>query len=379
MRKEYLLTPGPSQVPADVLLKLAEPVYHHRTPRFKEMYKSLTEKLQKVFMSSGDIIIFASSGTGAMEASVVNIVPRGKKALCIAGGKFGERWSEICDAFGIAQVRMDVEWGKAADPKAVADALASDPDIVAVYTTLVETSTGVENPIRDIGAVVAATGAVLVVDGVSGAGACEMRVDDWNVDILVVGSQKALMLPPGLAVLTVSAKARALLDSVDNPPAYYFNLRKAVASAAKTDTPYTPPLTLMEALLVAADALVEEGMENVFARHRKYAEAAVAGLKALGLKVYPERPAAALTAVEAPAGIDAEKIRKIAKDKYGAAIAGGQEQLKGKLLRMAHMGYVGPMDIVIGLAALEMALADMGVDVTPGSGVAAAEAVLRSG
>ncbi|HHN46871.1 MAG TPA: alanine--glyoxylate aminotransferase family protein [Planctomycetes bacterium] len=377
MRKEYLLTPGPSQVPAEVLLRMAEPVFHHRTPRFMDMYKALVEKLRKVFMTAADVLVFASSGTGAMEASVVNLVPKGKKALAIESGKFGERWTEICRAFGVAHDVIQVEWGKAVNPDDVAAKLAADKDIVAVYATLVETSTGVEHPIKELGAAVAKTGAILVVDGISGAGASELRVDDWNVDVLVVGSQKALMLPPGLAVLTVGPKAKALLEQVKNPPAYYFDLKAALKAAGKADTPYTPALTLMLALDTAVSSLLEEGMENVFKRHDKYARAARAGMNALGLAVYPERPATALTAVLVPDGVDAEAVRKTAQKKYGAALAGGQDKLKGVLIRMAHMGYVGPMDIVIGLAALEMSLADHGVKAVPGAGVAAAEAVLR--
>lgn len=378
MRKDYLLTPGPSQVPADVLLTLAEPVFHHRTPRFQEMYKSLTAKLQQVFLTKSDVVVFASSGTGAMEASVVNPIPKGKKALTIESGKFGERWTEICKAFGIAHEALKVEWGKAVKPEDVEKKLASDPDIAAVYGTLVETSTGVEHPVRELGDVVAKTGAILVIDGISGAGASELRVDDWHVDILVVGSQKALMLPPGLAVMTVSPKAKAMMGRVEKAPAYYFDLKAALKAAGKNDTPYTPALTLMAALEVAASALLAEGMENVFARHAKYAKAARAGMKAMGLTIYPERPATALTCALVPDGMDAEAVRKLVEKKFGVNMAGGQDKLKGKVVRMAHMGYVGPMDIVIGLAALEMVLAEMGAKVTLGAGVAAAEAVLKS-
>ena len=377
MRKDYLLTPGPSQVPADVLLRLAEPVFHHRTPRFKDMYKSLTEKLQQVFLTKSDVLVFASSGTGAMETAVVNLIPKGKKALTIESGKFGERWTEICQAFSIEHDVIKVEWGKAVKPADVEKKLKDDPNIAAVYATLVETSTGVEHPIKELGAIVAKTNAILVVDGISGAGASELRVDDWHVDILAVGSQKALMLPPGLAVMTVSPKAKALTEKVVKAPAYYFDLKAALKAAGKSDTPYTPALTLMAALDVAVADLLKEGMENVFARHAKFAKAARAGFEAMGLKVYPEHPATALTTVLMPEGIDGEEVRNIAEKKYGVNIAGGQEKLKSKVVRMAHMGYVGPMDIIIGLAALEMALAEKGVKVTLGAGVAAAEAILR--
>lgn len=376
MRKEILLTPGPSQVPPEVLLRLAEPVFHHRTSRFQKTYKRVLERLQRVFLTSNDVVVLASSGTGGMEAAVVNMLPEGKKALTIAGGKFGERWAEICDAFGIARKTLDVTWGKPVEPAAVAAELENDPDIAAVYATLCETSTGVQHPIQELGRIVGKSAAILVVDGISGAGACELRLDAWNVDVLVVGSQKALMLPPGLAVVTVSGKARALMDTVKRRPAYYFDLKAALDKAADADTPYTPALTLIYALDAALAIIEDEGIENVFKRHRRLANACRKGVQAMGLELYPEAPSAALTCIKMPDGIDGESVRKTLERDSGVMVAGGQAELKGRVIRIAHMGYVSDGDVLLALAALELALRKHQVDVPSGAAVKAAQEAL---
>lgn len=378
MNKELLLTPGPSQVPPEVLMRLAEPVFHHRTPRFKRIYKKVLERLQRVFLTSNETAVFTSSGTGAMEAAVVNVIPPGKKVLTIEGGKFGERWGEICDAFGIEHKSIPLEWGKAVDPHDVAAALEEDKDIVAVCATLCETSTGVEHPIEALGKAVAKTDAILMVDGISGAGACELRVDAWHVDILVVGSQKALMLPPGLAVITVSEKTKKLMVQVEKPPTYYFKLKAALKKAADADTPYTPALTLIYALETSLKMIEDEGIENVFERHKRLAKACREGVKAMGLEIFPERPSAALTCVLMPEGVDGDAVRKVMEKEYGIMVAGGQEQMKGRIIRIAHMGYVGEGDVMLALLALELALKKKGVDTPAGAGVKAAQEVFAA-
>jgi len=375
MKKEYLLTPGPSQVPPDVLLTLARPIFHHRTPRFQAVYAETLERLKRVFKAGkSQPVVFASSGTGAMEAAVVNVVPSGKKALTIQSGKFGERWGEICGAFGIESVEVALEWGKGTPPELVAEHLKKDPDIAAVYVTLVETSTGAENDIRALGKVVSKTNALFVVDGISGAGAVELRFDEWGVDLLTIGSQKALMLPPGLAVLVVSEKAKKAVAACPKRPAYYFDLAAALKKAADNDSPYTPALTLISALNESLKMIEEEGIENVWARHLMLAEATRAAVKALGLKLFAESPSAALTTIVFPEGVDGAKVKKL-MDQRGVSVAGGQGKLKGKVIRIAHMGYCGVFDVLVAIGALEMTLAEMGAPVELGAGLRAAEEV----
>ena len=376
MKKEYLLTPGPSQVPSEVLLTLARPVFHHRTKRFQAIYAETLGRLKQLFCAEqSDVVVFASSGTGAMEASVVNVVPPGKKALCVQAGKFGERWGEICKAFGIEYTELSLEWGKATPPALIAEHLAKDPTIAAVYVTLCETSTGVENDIQALAEVVRKTPALLVVDGISGGGAIELRFDEWGVDLLAVGSQKALMLPPGLALLVVSPKAKAAIKAHPRRMSYYFDLVAALEKIADNDTPYTPALTLITALNEALKLIeAEGGVEAVWARHRLLAEATRAAVQALGLTVFSERPSAALTTVVFPAGVDAGAVKKNLEAK-GVSVADGQGKLKGKVIRIAHMGYCNQFDVLIAIGALEMVLAEMGAKVQLGAGLAAAEAV----
>ncbi len=373
--KQRLMTPGPAEVPPETLLELAKPVFHHRTKEFRAILMAVTEDLKQLFQTKNDVFIFTSSGTGAMEASVVNLLAPGDKALCVRGGKFGERWSELAERFGANVINLDVEWGRAVDPGAIEAALRNDPDIAAVYTTLCETSTGVATDIEAIGKVVAPTGACLVVDGISGVGAMPMRADAWGVDMLVVGSQKALLLPPGLAFLSVSKKAWARVEKVPRR-AYYFDLAAARKALADEDTPYTPANTLVAALKKSLDLLKKEGLEAIWARHARIARATRAAAEAMGLKVYASAPADALTAVVMPDGIDAEAVRARLSKSYGVTVAGGQEKLKGKILRIGHLGYLDTLDTLGAIAALELVLAEMGAKVPLGAGVAAAQKAL---
>ena len=373
--KERLMTPGPAEVPPETLLELAKPVFHHRTKEFRAILMAVTEELKYVFQTKADVFIFTSSGTGAMEASVSNLLAPGDKALCVRGGKFGERWGELCERFGAQAIHLDVEWGKAVEPAAVQAALERDPDIAAVYITLCETSTGVATDAEAIGRIVAETPACLVVDGISAVGAMPMKTDEWGVDLLVVGSQKALLLPPGLAFLSVSPKAWGRIEKAPRR-AYYFDLIAAREALAAEDTPYTPANTLVAALQKSLALLRKEGIEAVWARHAKIAAATRAAIRAMGLQVYASAPADALTAVVLPEGIDAEAARKLLKTRYGVAVAGGQEKLKGKIIRIGHLGYVDTLDALGAIAALEMVLAEMGVKVALGAGVAAAQKVI---
>ena len=375
MRKNYLLTPGPTPLPPLVLEAMSRPIIHHRTPQFQEILKEATEGLKYVYQTKNDVFILASSGTGAMEAAVINLLSAGDTALVVQGGKFGERWAEICKAYGINADILDVEWGKAAEPQAIAAKLKANSKIKAVFTTLCETSTGVNNDIEAIGKVVKDSEAVLVVDAISGLGAIDLKTDEWACDIVVSGSQKGLMLPPGLGFISVSAKAWKLIEA-SKSPRYYLDLRKAKKAIEKTDTPFTPAITLIIALVEVLKMIRQDGLENVFKRHKKMAEAARAAMKGLGLELFaPTAASDAVTAVKVPAGLDGEKLVKTMRDTYGVTIAGGQDELKGKVFRIAHMGFIEEFDIIAGISCLEKVLHQMGYKFTLGEGVKAAEEV----
>ena len=377
MKKPRLMTPGPAPVPEDVLLELARPVIHHRSAEAKEVITEVAGGLKKVFKTENDVLILTASGTGAMEAAAVNVVPPGKKALVLNAGHFAARWGNICKAFGIEVVSLDVEWGKPVDPEAVAQALKKHPDIECVMGTLSETSTGTGHPVKEIGKVVAETNAVFALDGISGVGAMECRTDDWGVHLLCVGSQKALMLPPGLAFVAASKKAWAKIDAFDSR-SYYFNLKAARDKMKEFDTPYTPAHTLILALRASLRRILAEGVENVWERHRRMSEACQAGVKALGLELFSAKPAEGLTAFVVPEGKKDSDIRNRLFDRFGITTVGGQGRLKGKIVRIGHMGYMDELDVIAGLAALEMVLADMGMAVQPGSAVTAAQMLLAS-
>lgn len=376
MRKMRLMTPGPVDVPPETLLEMARPVFHHRTADFQKLFQEATDLLKQVFRTKNDVITFTSSGTGAMEASMVNVVASGEKALFVNAGKFGERWGEIGRAFGLEAVEIKVPYGKAPNPADIEKALRADPKIAAVYTTLCETSTGVVSDIAAIGRIVRQSNALLVVDGISSVGAIPMETDAWGVDMLVVGSQKALMIPPGLAFLSVSAKAWEKVQQTRSP-SYYFCLKAAKKALEKNDTPYTPAISLIVGLKRSLEMMVAEGIENVWRRHHLLAEAVRAGVKALGLELFAESPSDSITAVKAPQGIDSEQIPK-KMSAYGVKITGGQSEMKGKIFRIGHMGYVDKVDIIGVLAALEMSLNDLGVTVELGAALRAAERVFLS-
>src|SRR5438270_5018916 len=375
MQKPRLMTPGPAPVPEDVLLELARPVIHHRSAEAKQVITEVVAGLKEVFQTKNEVLILTASGTGAMEAAVVNTVPPGGKALVLSAGYFSARWAGICKAFGINAVSLDTEWGQPVDPEQVANALKQHPDTVAVFGTLSETSTGTGHPIEAIGKIVAGTDAVFAVDGISGVGAMECRTDAWGIDLLCVGSQKALMLPPGLAFLAVSPKAWAKIDAFD-APAFYFNLKAARKKMQEFDTPYTPAHTMILALRTALKRIKAEGIENVWARHKVMSEACQAGVQALGLELFSARPAEGLTAFRVPEGLKDADIRGRLVERFGLTTIGGQGKLKGQIIRIGHMGYTDELDVVAGLAALEMVLDDLGFEVEPGCAVTAAQQVL---
>ena len=375
MRKNYLLTPGPTPLPPQVCEAMARPIIHHRTPQFQAILKEATEGLKYIFQTKNDVFILTSSGTGAMEAAVINLLSPGDTALVVEGGKFGERWTEICKANGINVEVISVEWGKAVDPKEIEKKLKANPKIKAVFTTLCETSTGVNNDIEAIGKIVKDTEAVLVVDAISGLGAIDIKTDEWHCDVVVSGSQKGLMLPPGLGFISASPKAVELIGA-SKSPRYYFDLRKAKKAIDKTDTPFTPAITLVIALNEALAMIKQDGLSNVFSRHKKMADATRAAMKGLGLELFaPLAASDAVTAAKVPAGIDGEKLVKTMRDTYGVTIAGGQDEMKGKLIRIAHMGFIEEFDIIVGISCLEKVLFQMGYKFSLGAGIKAAEEV----
>jgi len=376
--KQRLLTPGPTPVPEETLLELARPIFFHRTPEFRQMLGEVTRDLQTIFQTKNPVLTFTSSGTGALEAALVNSVPPGSKAICLSAGRFGERWKNIAKAYGIEAVNVTVAYGQAVQPDQLAKALSKHPDAVAVCSTLSETSTGVGHDIQAFGKLVAATSAVLIVDAVSGLGVMECRTDAWHIDILCTGSQKALMAPPGLAFLSVSDKAWQAIDKNPSPRTFYFDLKKARKSLENNDTPFTPAHTLIRALRVSLKRIVAEGMENIWARQAKYAAAARAGFQALGLELFPTQPNTALTVVKAPPGIDSTEVLTRLEKKYGLKLANGQDTLKGKIIRLAHMGYIDQFDILAAISGVELVLVEMGYPAEPGKGVAAAQRVLAA-
>jgi len=375
MPKKYLFTPGPTEVPPSVLAASAEPIIHHRTAEFEEVFAEVNEGLKYVFETSNPVLTFAASGTGAMESAVVNLLSAGDEALTVQGGKFGERWGELCDAYGVKATKLDVEWGKAVEPSLIEKHLKDNPAIKAVFVTLSETSTGVRTDVEAIGKIVAKTPAVLVVDAVSGLGATRCRTDAWNLDVVVAGSQKALMLPPGLAMASVSEKAWGLADK-STLPKYFFDWKKAKKGLAKNTTAFTPAVTLVVALREALRLIKEETLDHALARQARMAEACRAGLQAIGLELFSDSPAEGVTVAKVPESIDGGAFVKRLWSDFGIKVAGGQAHLKGKIFRIASMGSLEYLDIPLVLSAVEITLQRMDFPVELGKGVAAAEKVL---
>ncbi len=378
--KQYLLTPGPTPVPEQIMLAMARPIVHHRMAAFGEIFREAAAGLQWMFQTSQPVLMLAGSGTLAMEAAVVNAMKRGDKALCVVGGKFGERWRNICKAFGIEVVSLDCEWGTAIDPARVAAALDGDAKITAVFSQANESSTGVRHPVEAIAEITRARdGVINVVDAVSALGAFDLPMDRAGFDVLLTGSQKALMLPPGQAYIALSEKAWHRVEKADLPR-FYADLKRERKAQANAETAYTPAVTLTVGLCEALRMLKSEGLENVFARHDRLARATRAAATALGCQLFaPTAPSPTVTSLWGPAGIDTGKIVKHLANRYGVSITGGQDAVKGKIFRIAHLGYFGPFDILTSVAALEMTLGDLGVKFERGAGTVAAEAILAEG
>ena len=371
-RKARLFTPGPTPVPPEVLLAMAAPMTHHRQEAFQELFANVSEKLKTVFQTSSPVVILAGSGTSAMEAAVSNTLSAGDRAISVNGGKFGQRWGLIGKAFRVDMQVMDIEWGTAVDPADIEKALKAHPDTKAVFTTLHETSTTVLTDIKAVAGITGKTDAILVVDAVSGLAADELRMDDWGVDLVMGGSQKAVMLPPGLAFAAIGPKAQAAFKK-STLPKFYLSLEKALKSLGEKTTPYTPAVSTIIAMDTALDAILSEGMDAVWARHCKLAEATRAGVLGMGMELFSKSPSNAATAVKLPPDVDGTKLHKKLRDEYKVTCAGGQEHLEGKIERIAHMGYYDQFDVLVVIGAMELALNELGADVNVGGGVAAAQ------
>jgi aspartate aminotransferase-like enzyme len=375
MIKHYLLSPGPTPIPNEVALAMSETMIHHRTPQFNKVFEQSREGLKKLFGTKNDVLMLASSGTGAMEASVANLFSPGDKVLVINGGKFGERWLNIANAFALHPIELKVQWGKAVEVEAVEKQLKAHPDLKGVMIQASETSTTVLHPVKDI-AKLTKNGPLFLVDGVTAVGVVSVPLDDWGIDVLVTGSQKALMLPPGLGFIALSNRAWERTKQA-TLPRFYFDLNLERKSQQKGSGAFTPAVSLIFGVRASLDMLQREGLDNVYARHARMSRATRAAATALGLKLLaPDSPSPAATGVYLPEGIDADQVLDYLRDHMNITLAEGQDQLKGKVIRIAHVGYMGAFDVITAVAALEMALRKFGVELPFGKGVAAAQEVL---
>jgi aspartate aminotransferase-like enzyme len=377
--KYRMLTPGPTPVPEETLLELARPLFHHRSAEFRQILAEVLDDLRYLYQTKNPVVALTCSGTGGLEAAVANCCPAGSKALCLIAGRFGERWRSLCRAFGVEAVGITVPPGQVVQPDQLASALAAHPDALTVCATLSETATGVAHDIAAFGRLVAPTPALLLVDAISGLGAIECRTDAWHIDVCVTGSQKALMLPPGLAFLAISDKAFQRIEQNSHRRTFYFDLKKARDSLTTGDTPFTPAHTLIRALRVSLKRLRNQGLENIWRTQSLNAAAARAGFQAMGLELFASRPADGLTVAKVPPGLDGVSLLNKLEKQYGLKLAGGQDALKGKIIRLGHLGYIDQFDVLAALAGVELVLLEMGFLVKPGCGVAAAQQVWAAG
>lgn len=378
MKKVYIFTPGPTPIPPPVGLSQVRMV-HHRSAEFGEVLGRVLEGLKYVFQTENDVLLLTASGSGGMEAAVANCFSPGDRVAVFNGGKFGERFVDITRYFGLDVINVEYEWGKCADAGELERIISDNPDLKGVFLTHSETSTGVVNDVESFGRLVAETGALFVVDTISGLGAAPFRTDAWNVDLAVSGSQKGLMTPPGLAFVAVSDKAWQAVETAELPR-YYFGFKEAAKSQSKTppQTPYTPAITLVQALDEALKLMIEEGLEAIHERHATLARATRAAVEALGLEFYAcdRERAVVATSVLSPDGINSGDIVRLMRNEFGIFIAGGQGKAKGRIFRLGHVGFFDRFDIIIQVAALEMALDRLGHPFATGAGVTAAMKVL---
>jgi aspartate aminotransferase-like enzyme len=374
-RPQNLRIPGPTFVPQSVLGASARPMINHRGPEFASLLAALTRALQDFLRTQGDVLLLTASGTGGLEAAIVNTLSKGDRVLVFSNGAFGERFHSMAKAYGVDARRVDVTWGRPVDPDLVRDELAKEKakdGAKAVLITHNETSTGVLNPLKEISEVVREAGKLLIVDGVSGAGACELEIDEWGIDVMVSASQKAWGAPPGVAMVTMSPRAWKAYDRSDLPK-FYFDLQQAKASLEKAQTPATPAVTVFIALQESLKLMAEEGIDSIVRRHRDLAYATRRGVQALGLTLFADEQHASptVTAFRPPTRVDPKNLIRILRDSYDTVIAGGQGRIEGQVARVGHMGFVTLQDIVAFFSALELTLRDLHQPVEPGQAIAA--------
>lgn len=378
MKKKFLFTPGPTPIPTEALLAMAVPIDYHRSAEAAELIKDVLAKLKHVFQTEHDVLLLTSSGTGAMEGTITNLLSRSDRVIIIRSGKFGERWGELCTAYGINFEPIDLEWGESVNPQMVADLIEKRPDTKAVLSTLCETSTGALHAIKELAEITRNRSTLLFVDAVSALGADDLQMDNWGVDVVVSCSQKGLMTPPGLAFAALNKQAWETMEHSDLPK-FYFDFRKAYEAGLKGSVPYTPAITFIIALQYALNQICDEGIRNVIARHARLAAATRRAVKAIGLNLLAPNPANTLTSIRLPHEIDGKAFVKMMRDKHGITYAGGQDKLSGKIIRIAHLGWMDEHDVIVAISALERGLAEIGYDVSIGAGVAAAQEFLIIG
>lgn len=373
MRKTYLLTPGPTQIPESVTAIFAQPIVHHRTPAFEKLFEDVREGLKYLFQTQQEVLILSASGTGAMDAAVANVFRRGDTVITLACGKFGERWAKIATAYGLKAVELTGDPGEIVELPKIEEAIRANPGAKAILFQASETSTGVRLPTEAICKLARGAGMLSVCDAITACGVFELPMDAWGIDVLITGSQKALMIPPGLAMIALSERAWDAAGKSDLPR-FYFDLAREKKALLKNQTAWTPAISLVQGLAETLRMIREEKLENVFKRHDQLARATRAATQALGLELLARKhPSPAVTAVRVPSTIkDGKALPKLMRDKFGVTIVGGQDELEGKIIRLSHLGYCGIFDITTGISALELALSELGHPVEFGRGVGAA-------
>ncbi len=373
--KRYLFTPGPVPVSPKVLLTQAQPMTHHRLPEFSEILKEIRENLKYLFQTQEKVYFFTSSGTGAMEAAIVNLFSPGDKVIVVEAGKFGQRWKELTLEYGLNPIVISLEWGRVVKPEQIEEAIRKNPEAKAILIQACETSTGAKHPIQEIAQITSQRETLLIIDAITALGVFPLPMDEWGLDGVITGSQKALSLPPGLSFIALSKKAQeASLRA--KLPRYYFDLRKEEKAYEKDTTAFTPAVSLLLGLREILKRIRELGLERIFRHSKALSEACKAGILALGLKLFPEVSAESLTVISAPSELRTGELLKFLREKWGIVLAGGQDRLKGKIIRITHMGDQSPFDLLIALSALEMGFNFFGIKVPLGSAVEAAEKVL---
>lgn len=377
LEKRYLFTPGPVQVPFNVLLSMAQPIIHHRLPEFSNILKEIRENLKYLFQTKKNVYFFASSGTGAMESAIVNLFSPEDKVIVIVGGKFGERWLEISKTFRLNPLVVEVPWGKAVKPEDVGKILKKNPDTKGVLIQACETSTGVKHPIKEIAEILKDKETVIVVDAISALGIYELPMDEWGLDVIITGSQKALSLPPGLSFIAFSEKAESLSEK-STLPKYYFDLKREKRAYEKGTTSFTPAVSLIIGLREMLKQIREIGLERLFNHYKILSLACRKAVSALNLEIFSEIPAEGLTVIKIPENLNAEELLKFLRNKLGIIFAGGQDKLKNKIIRITHMGDQSPFELIIALSALEIGLNLFGYPVTYGTALKAAQEILNN-